>query len=105
MDFEQEIEIGDLRGLEEDERIIIVPPKEESTVEGKSKNSFFSPRNNDDSLFQENGLTSLTKLYISASHILGIYQCNHYFRGQLLGHRAWTVQDKQEPLTFLEIES
>ena len=36
MDFEQEIEIGDLRGLEEDERIIIVPPKEESTVEGKT---------------------------------------------------------------------
>ena len=33
IDFEQEIEIGDLRGLEEDERIIIVPPKEESTVE------------------------------------------------------------------------
>ena len=36
LDFEQEIEIGDLRGLEEDERIIIVPPKEESTVEGKT---------------------------------------------------------------------
>ena len=33
IDFEHEIEIGDLRGLEEDERIIIVPPKEESTVE------------------------------------------------------------------------
>ena len=37
INYSQEIEIGDLRGLEEDERLIIVPPKEESTVEASGE--------------------------------------------------------------------
>ena len=37
IDYDEEIEIGELRGLEEDDRIIIVAPKEESTVEASGE--------------------------------------------------------------------